>query len=251
MIRVKNLTKVFHGETDVTALTGINLNVEAGDICGIIGMSGAGKSTLLRCIALLERPTEGSVEIDNVDISTLSGKELTRLRKSVGVIFQGYNLLMQRNVLGNVCFPLELDGMKKREREQRAMELLEIVGLRDKAKAYPAQLSGGQKQRVAIARALAANPKILLCDEPTSALDSFTTSSILDLLTDINRKLGVTILIITHEIGVVNAICNKVAIINMGAFVEQGEVKKVMQNPESPVTRMLLGIRGEEMPCGK
>jgi D-methionine transport system ATP-binding protein len=250
MIRVKNLSKVFHGETDVTALAGINLNVEAGDICGIIGMSGAGKSTLLRCIALLEMPTEGSVEIDHVDISTLSGKELTRLRKSVGVIFQGYNLLMQRSVLGNVCFPLELDGIKKPEREKRAMELLEIVGLRDKARAYPSQLSGGQKQRVAIARALANNPKILLCDEPTSALDSFTTNSILGLLSDINRKLGVTILIITHEIGVVNAICNKVAIINLGTFVEQGEVKTVMKNPTSPVTRMLLGLREEEEPCG-
>ena len=207
MIRVTDLTKVFHGgEADVTALSGINLTVGQGDIFGIIGMSGAGKSTLLRCIALLEMPTEGKIEVEGVDISKLQGKELTRLRKSIGVIFQGYNLLMQRNVLHNVCFPLELDGMKKAEREKRAMELLEIVGLADKAKAYPSQLSGGQKQRVAIARALANNPKILLCDEPTSALDSFTTKSILNLLQDINCKLGVTIIIITHEIGVVNAI---------------------------------------------
>ena len=152
---------------------------------------------------------------------------------------------MQRNVLHNVCFPLELDGMKKAEREKRAMELLEIVGLADKAKAYPSQLSGGQKQRVAIARALANNPKILLCDEPTSALDSFTTKSILNLLQDINCKLGVTIIIITHEIGVVNAICNKVAIINHGTFVEQGDVSTVMVNPASPVTRMLLGMKEE------
>ena len=242
MIRVTDLTKVFHGgEADVTALSGINLTVGQGDIFGIIGMSGAGKSTLLRCIALLEMPTEGKIEVEGVDISKLQGKELTRLRKSIGVIFQGYNLLMQRNVLHNVCFPLELDGMKKAEREKRAMELLEIVGLADKAKAYPSQLSGGQKQRVAIARALANNPKILLCDDPTIALDSFTTKSILD----INCKLGVTIIIITHEIGVVNAICNKVAIINHGTFVEQGDVSTVMVNPASPVTRMLLGMKEE------
>ena len=246
MIRVTDLTKVFHGgEADVTALSGINLTVGQGDIFGIIGMSGAGKSTLLRCIALLEMPTEGKIEVEGVDISKLQGKELTRLRKSIGVIFQGYNLLMQRNVLHNVCFPLDLDGMKKAEREKRAMELLEIVGLADKAKAFPSQLSGGQKQRVAIARALANNPKILLCDEPTSALDSFTTKSILNLLQDINCKLGVTIIIITHEIGVVNAICNKVAIINHGTFVEQGDVSTVMVNPASPVTRMLLGMKEE------
>ena len=246
MIRVTDLTKVFHGgEADVTALSGINLTVGQGDIFGIIGMSGAGKSTLLRCIALLEMPTEGKIEVEGVDISKLQGKELTRLRKSIGVIFHGYNLLMQRNVLHNVCFPLELDGMKKAEREKRAMELLEIVGLADKAKAYPSQLSGGQKQRVANARALANNPKILLCDEPTSALDSFTTKSILNLLQDINCKLGVTIIIITHEIGVVNAICNKVAIINHGTFVEQGDVSTVMVNPASPVTRMLLGMKEE------
>ncbi|MGI5885655.1 MAG: methionine ABC transporter ATP-binding protein [Candidatus Spyradocola sp.] len=245
MIQVTNLTKVFRGETDVTALTGINLNVDAGDIYGIIGMSGAGKSTLLRCIALLEKPTEGRIEVEGVDISTLQGKELTALRKSVGVIFQGYNLLMQRNVLQNVCFPLELDGMPRAQREARARELLQVVGLADKERAYPAQLSGGQKQRVAIARALANNPKILLCDEPTSALDSFTTKSILKLLQDINRKLNVTIIIITHEIGVVNAICNKVAIINQGAFVEQGTVEAVMAHPGSPITRMLLGMKEE------
>ena len=246
MIRVKNLTKVFRGQTDVTALNGINLDVEKGDIFGIIGMSGAGKSTLLRCIALLEMPTSGTIEVEGVDISTLQGKELTKLRKSVGVIFQGYNLLMQRNVLGNVAFPLELDGMDKAAREARAMELLKIVGLEDKALAYPSQLSGGQKQRVAIARALANNPKILLCDEPTSALDSFTTKSIHKLLEDINEKLGVTIIIITHEIGVVNAICDKVAIINLGTFVEQGEVSQVMKHPKASVTRTLLGMKEDE-----
>ena len=161
------------------------------------------------------------------------------------MIFQGYNLLMQRNVLRNVCFPLELDGVKKEAREARAMELLNVVGLADKARAYPAQLSGGQKQRVAIARALANNPKILLCDEPTSALDSFTTKSILSLLQDFNRKMGLTFIIIPHEIGVVNAICNKVAIINQGAFVEQGTVESVMARPSSPITRMLLGMKEE------
>ena len=246
VIEIKGLGKSFKSKNGpVVALRDINLTVEKGDIFGIIGMSGAGKSTLLRCIALLEMPTEGKIEVEGVDISKLQGKELTRLRKSIGVIFQGYNLLMQRNVLHNVCFPLELDGMKKAEREKRAMELLEIVGLADKAKAYPSQLSGGQKQRVAIARALANNPKILLCDEPTSALDSFTTKSILNLLQDINCNLGVTIIIITHEIGVVNAICNKVAIINHGTFVEQGDVSTVMVNPASPVTRMLLGMKEE------
>lgn len=241
MIRVTNLTKVFHGETDVTALGGINLDVSAGDIYGIIGMSGAGKSTLLRCIALLEMPTEGKIEVEGVNISTLQGKELTRLRKSIGVIFQGYNLLMQRNVLGNVCFPLELDGMKKADREKRAMELLSIVGLQDKAKAYPSQLSGGQKQRVAIARALANNPKILLCDEPTSALDSFTTKSILKLLQDINQKMGVTIIIITHELSVVQAICSHVAVISEGRLAESGAVADVFGSPRSAVTKLLLG----------
>ncbi len=245
MIQVKNLSKVFRGETDVRALTGINLSVEDGDIFGIIGMSGAGKSTLLRCIAGLEKPTEGAIEVDGADIAALQGKELTALRKRIGVIFQGYNLLMQKNVLKNVCFPLELDGMDKAAREARAMELLKIVNLADKARAYPSQLSGGQKQRVAIARALANNPRILLCDEPTSALDSFTTKSILTLLQDINRSMGVTILIITHEIGVVNAICGKVAIINQGTFVEQGRVSDVLTRPSSPVTRMLLGVKEE------
>ena len=243
MIKITDLSKTYHvGTSVIEALRDVNLEVEQGDIFGIIGMSGAGKSTLLRCIALLEKPTSGTVEIDGTDIATLSGKELIRHRKTVGVIFQGYNLLMQRNVLGNVCFPLELGGMKKEEREKRAMELLRIVGLQGRAEAYPAQLSGGQKQRVAIARALANNPKILLCDEPTSALDSFTTKSILKLLKEINETLGVTIIIITHEIGVVNAICNKVAIINLGQFVEQGDAKEVLTNPRAQATRTLLGI---------
>ena len=247
MIKITNLSKTYHTYKDVEALKNINLTTEDGDIFGIIGRSGAGKSTLLRCIALLEMPTEGKIEVDGVDISTLSGKELIELRKRVGIIFQGYNLLMQRNVLRNVTFPLELSGMEKEKREKKAMELLKIVGLEDKAKAFPIQLSGGQKQRVAIARALANDPELLLCDEPTSALDSFTTKSILNLLKDINKNLGVSIVIITHEIGAVKAICNKVAVINEGSFVEEGTVEEVMEHPKSPVTKLLLGIAEGEV----
>ena len=240
MIQVTNLTKVFRGETDVTALTGINLNVDDGDIYGIIGMSGAGKSTLLRCIALLETPTQGRIEVDGVDISTLQGKDLTALRKSVGVIFQGYNLLMQRNVLRNVCFPLELDGVKKEAREARAMELLNVVGLADKARAYPAQLSGGQKQRIAIARALATNPKVLLCDEATSALDPNTTHAILQLIQKINREMGITVVIITHQMSVVEDVCSHVAILDNGTVVEQGSVRDIFSNPHSDAAKRLV-----------
>lgn len=244
MIAIENLTKVFQAEEDVAALRNINLRVNQGDVFGIIGMSGAGKSTLLRCIALLEKPTDGTIYVDGTDISTLRGRELIELRKSIGVIFQGYNLLMQRNVARNIAFPLELSHTPKEQICTRVTELMELVGLSAKAKAYPSQLSGGQKQRVAIARALANNPKLLLCDEPTSALDSFTTQSILSLLADINRQLGVTIIIITHEIGVVRAICNKVAVINDGQFVEQGETAQVLGSPSSSITRLLLGMAG-------
>ena len=245
MIRVSGLTKVFSAGGEVVALHDIRLDVDKGDIYGIIGMSGAGKSTLLRCIGLLETPTQGSVVVDGKDTSRLRGRELIEHRKTVGIIFQGYNLLMQRTVADNVSFPLELSRTDKATRKARVAELLELVGLSDKANSYPSQLSGGQKQRVAIARALANNPRILLCDEPTSALDSFTTKSILALLKEINRQLGVTIVIITHEIGVVRAICNKVAIINEGAFVEQGETDKVLVSPEHPVTKLLLGMDEE------
>ena len=245
MIRVSGLTKVFSTGGEVVALHDIRLDVDKGDIYGIIGMSGAGKSTLLRCIGLLETPTQGSVVVDGKDTSRLRGRELNEHRKTVGIIFQGYNLLMQRTVADNVSFPLELSRTDKATRKARVAELLELVGLSDKANSYPSQLSGGQKQRVAIARALANNPRILLCDEPTSALDSFTTKSILALLKEINRQLGVTIVIITHEIGVVRAICNKVAIINEGAFVEQGETDKVLVSPEHPVTKLLLGMDEE------
>jgi len=245
MIRVSGLTKVFSAGGEVVALHDIRLDVDKGDIYGIIGMSGAGKSTLLRCIGLLETPTQGSVVVDGKDTSRLRGRELIEHRKTVGIIFQGYNLLMQRTVADNVSFPLELSRTDKATRKARVAELLELVGLSDKANSYPSQLSGGQKQRVAIARALANNPRILLCDEPTSALDSFTTKSILALLKQINQRLGVTIVIITHEIGVVRAICNKVAIINEGSFVEQGETDKVLVSPEHPVTKLLLGMDEE------
>ncbi len=245
MIRIENLTKVYKTSSgEVKALRSVNAHVEAGDIFGVIGMSGAGKSTLLRCIAQLETPTEGSIYIEGNDITKLSGSERIKLRKRVGVIFQGYHLLMQRTVRQNIAFPLELDRLKKNEINKRVDELLELVGLDDKANVYPSQLSGGQMQRVAIARALANNPSILLCDEPTSALDSLTTKSILKLLKEINAKLGVTIFIITHEIGVVKSVCRHVAVINEGELVEGGETDAVLSNPKHNATKLLLGISG-------
>lgn len=246
MIRIENLTKVFNTSSEVTALHGVNAEVETGDIFGVIGMSGAGKSTLLRCIAQLETPTEGSIYIEGNDITKLSGSEKLKLRKKVGVIFQGYHLLMQRTVRGNIAFPLELDKLTKKEINDRVDELLALVGLEDKADAYPSQLSGGQMQRVAIARALANNPSILLCDEPTSALDSLTTKSILKLLRDINEKLGVTVFIITHEIGVVKSICRHVAVINEGELVEGGRTEEVFTNPKNNATKLLLGLSDVE-----
>ena len=244
MIQIENLKKTYQTSTAVEALRGISVQIEDGDIFGIIGLSGAGKSTLLRCIALLETPTEGRILIDGKDISSLRGRELTQHRKQIGVIFQGYHLLMQRTVFANVAFPLEIAGAGKAEIQQRVTELLELVDLADKADSYPSQLSGGQQQRVAIARALANNPQVLLCDEPTSALDSFTTKSILDLLQDINRKLGVTIIIITHEIGVVKQICNRVAVIEAGLFAEQGTAADILAAPQSIAAKQLIGIGG-------
>lgn len=245
MIEINGLHKTFPMDaTTVEALTDINLQVAAGDIFGVIGQSGAGKSTLLRCIALLEQPTSGTIRLDGQDTAHLAGKELIELRRRMGVIFQGYNLLMQRTVAQNIAFPLELCHWEKSAIAQRVDFLLDLVGLQEKAKTYPAQLSGGQKQRVAIARALATNPKILLCDEPTSALDSLTTKSILQLLQDINQQFGVTILIITHEMAVVKAICNKVAVINNSTLVEQGATQNIFANPQSPVTKRLLGLAG-------
>ena len=245
MIEIKNLSKTFTlTDGHVDALKDITLTVEDGDIFGIIGMSGAGKSTLVRCINLLERPTSGTVSINGQDLGTLSEKELRRVRRDVTMIFQHFNLLMQKNCLKNVCFPMELSGVKKAEAEKRALELLEIVGLRDKALAYPSQLSGGQQQRVAIARALATDPKVLLCDEATSALDPSTTHSILELLREINRELGITIIIITHQMNVVESICRHVAILENGTIVETGEVGEVFSSPKSAAAQSLVFPEG-------
>ena len=240
-IEVKHLTKTFEQKGIVVeALKDINLNIEAGDIYGIIGMSGAGKSTLVRCLNYLEKPTDGQVIIAGQDLGALSEKELRKQRSDIAMIFQHFNLLMQKNVLDNVCFPLLIQKVNKKEAKERARELLQIVGLSEKEKAYPAQLSGGQKQRVAIARALASNPKILLCDEATSALDPQTTASILDLLKQINKDLGITIVIITHQMAVIREICNRVAIIEHGVLVENGLVEDIFNHPKSQAARELI-----------
>ncbi|MFR6644379.1 MAG: methionine ABC transporter ATP-binding protein [Acutalibacteraceae bacterium] len=241
MIEIKNLSKTFKtADSSLDALKNVSLTINDGDIYGIIGMSGAGKSTLVRCINMLERPTEGQILIDGVDMGSLSSKQLRDARRNITMIFQGFNLLMQRNCLKNICFPLELEGMKKEDAKKRALKLLEIVGLPDKAKAYPAQLSGGQQQRIAIARALATNPKVLLCDEATSALDPNTTHSILNLIRDINKKLGITVIIITHQMSVVEETCNRVAILDNGTVVEQGEVSTVFAHPQSAAAKRLV-----------
>lgn len=246
MIELKNLSKTFYtADGSVSALKNVSLAIPDGDIFGIIGMSGAGKSTLVRCINMLERPTEGSVEIDGHDLGLLTEAQLRDVRRQVTMIFQGFNLLQQRSCLKNVCFPLELAGVKKAEAKQRAMELLEIVGLGNKAGAYPAQLSGGQQQRVAIARALATDPKVLLCDEATSALDPTTTNAILELIRSINEKLGITVIIITHQMSVVEQICKHVAILDNGQVVEQGEVSEVFSHPKSQVARNLVFPEGK------
>lgn len=241
MIQIKDVTKTFIGrDNTVEALKGINLDIEKGAIYGIIGMSGAGKSTLVRCLNFLEKPTSGTVLIEGQDLQAMNDSQLRKTRTEIAMIFQHFNLLMQRNVVDNICFPLEIVGMKRRDAKRRAAELLEIVGLSDKAKAYPAQLSGGQKQRVAIARALANNPKILLCDEATSALDPTTTKSILALLKEINEKYGITIVIITHEMAVVQEICNQVAIIDDGNLVESGSVEEVFSRPKTKAAQKLV-----------
>ena len=234
-ILIENVSKSYVSKDgSVQALKNVNLAIESGDIFGIIGMSGAGKSTLVRCMNFLEVPTEGTVSIRGKALSDLSEKELRKEREKIGMIFQHFNLLMQKSVLENVCFPLYIQGKRKGEARKRALELLKIVGLEDKAKAYPAQLSGGQKQRVAIARALASDPKILLCDEATSALDPQTTSSILKLLEEINRNLQITIVIITHQMSVVREICTKVAILKDGEVVEEGSVEDIFNQSEVP-----------------
>ena len=241
MIELQHLTKRFatQGGT-VVALNDINLTIQDGDIYGIIGMSGAGKSTLVRCINMLERPDEGKVVVNGSQMQELSAAELRAARREITMIFQQFNLLMQRTARQNVCFPLELIGMDKVQARKRAEELLDLVGLANRMDSYPSQLSGGQKQRVAIARALATNPQVLLCDEATSALDPATTDSILSLIKDINRDLGITAVIITHEMSVIEKICSHVAIIHRGKIVEHGEVEEVFFHPRTEAARRLV-----------
>ena len=253
MIEIKHLSKTFQMKDGaVNALSDINLTIPDGSIYGIIGMSGAGKSTLVRCINLLERPTEGSVVINGTAMETLNPAQLRERRREITMIFQQFNLLMQRSCLKNICFPMELAGVKKADAEKRAKELLEMVGLPDKANAYPAQLSGGQKQRIAIARALASDPKILLCDEATSALDPKTTRDILRLIKDINRRLGITVVVITHEMAVVEEICTKVAILDHGVLQETGTVEDIFSNPQTEAGRRLVypdGVIIDQLPA--
>ncbi len=246
IIQVEHVSKIF-GEKDrrVDAVNDVSFEVERGDIFGIIGLSGAGKSTLVRCLNLLERPTSGRVLIDGTDLAGLSARELRQRRQNIGMIFQHFNLLMQRNVTDNICFPMEIAGVKKQDAKKRAAELLQIVGLEEKAKAYPAQLSGGQKQRVAIARVLANNPAILLCDEATSALDPQTTKSILALLKQINEEYGITIVVITHEMSVVQQICRHVAVLDHGRLEESGTVEELFRSPKTEAARRLI-ISGTE-----
>ena len=260
MIELKHISKIFPtADGEFQALTDVSLTIPTGDIFGIVGMSGAGKSTLVRCINLLERPTTGQVLIDGlldesgkaVDLCTLSPAQLRRARRGISMIFQQFNLLMQRTCLDNICFPMEIAGVSKAKARERARELLDTVGLPDKADAYPSQLSGGQKQRIAIARALASNPKILLCDEATSALDPTTTRSILRLIQDINRRLGITVVVITHEMAVVEEICTHVAILEHGHMVETGSVAEVFSNPKTEAGRRLVypeGIQIDQLP---
>lgn len=250
IIRIVGLSKSFSSTGgEIKVLDDINLEIHRGEIFGIIGMSGAGKSTLVRCINYLERPTEGTIYFDGKELSRLSLPELYRVRRSMGMIFQQFNLLMQSNALQNVCFPLEIAGTGRAEAAKKAYKLLELVGIPDKAKAYPSQLSGGQRQRVAIARALATDPKVLLCDEATSALDPSTTRGVLDLLRDINRRLGVTIVVITHEMTVIEGICRRVAIIDEHRIAEIGNVDEVFLRPKTAAARRLFypdGVQTEQ-----
>lgn len=247
IIRVRDMCKTFTtDEGTVTAADHISFEIEKGDIYGIIGLSGAGKSTLVRCLNMLERPDSGSVVVDGKEMTALSFRKLREERKGMGMIFQHFNLLMQRTVLDNVCFPLKIAGMSKTEARKKAMECLETVGLSEKARAYPAQLSGGQKQRVAIARVLASNPKIILSDEATSALDPQTTKSILELLQKINREMGITIVIITHEMAVIQQICHHVAVLEKGKMVESGTVEEIFRHPKTDAARKLIISSGPQ-----
>ncbi len=246
IIEINSLCKTFvTKDRQVNALNNINLTINKGDIFGIIGMSGAGKSTLVRCINMLEKPTEGTVFFDGTDLTKLSAKKLREVRRSMSMIFQQFNLMMQRTAEQNICFPMELEGVDKKAAKEKAKELLKMVGLEDRAKAYPSQLSGGQKQRVAIARALATNPKVLLCDEATSALDPKTTTSILKLLKDINKRLGITIIIITHQMSVIEEICNRVAIIADSQIAECGRVEDIFYKPQTAAAQKLVYPEGK------
>ena len=241
MIKLNNITKIFTlPDKKLTALDNVSLHVPKGQICGVIGASGAGKSTLIRCVNLLERPTHGAVVIDDVDLTQLSDAELVKTRRQIGMIFQHFNLLTSRTVFENVALPLELENKSKAEIQEKTAALLALVGLSDKRNVYPANLSGGQKQRVAIARALASDPKVLLCDEATSALDPATTQSILKLLKEINRTLGITILLITHEMEVVKRICDQVAVIDKGRLIEQGTVSEIFSNPKTELAQEFI-----------
>ena len=255
MIEIKNLSKTFRTAAgEFTALSDVSLTVNDGEVFGIIGLSGAGKSTLVRCINYLETPTSGEVIIDGDNLGKLTKKELLKKRQNIGMIFQGFNLLEQRNVLKNVCFPLEIAKIPKNDAVKRARELLKLVGLSDKEKSYPSQLSGGQKQRVAIARALAAETKYLLCDEATSALDPDTTRSILELMKKINRELGVTIIVITHEMKVIESICDRAAVLDRGTAAEVKTVRELFTAPQSEIAKKLIlpaSEAAEEVKDGK
>ena len=241
LIEIQHLSKTFgSGDTQVSALSDVNLSIQKGEIFGIIGLSGAGKSTLVRCINLLERPEKGAVLFHGQDLMALAPKQLRKQRRIISMIFQSFNLLEQRTALDNICFPMELAGVPKKQARKRAMELLETVGLPDKKDAYPVQLSGGQKQRIAIARALASDPEVLLCDEATSALDPQTTDSILKLLQNISRERGITVIIITHQMSVIEQICHRVAILDAGTVAEIGTVEDVFSNPKSDAGRRLV-----------
>lgn len=241
MIQVENLCKRFNTKGGkVEAAKNISFSIEKGEIFGIIGLSGAGKSTLVRCLNLLERPTSGTVRVNGKNLTELSEKELRKERQKIGMIFQHFNLLMQRTALDNVCFPMEIAGIKKAEARKKALEYLKIVGLEEKALSYPSQLSGGQKQRVAIARVLASDPQILLCDEATSALDPQTTKAILELIKEINRDYEITVVVITHEMSVVQEICDKVAVLERGALVETGTVEELFRNPKTDEAKKLV-----------
>ena len=240
-ILIQDVSKTFETKDgSVQALKHVSLSIETGDIYGIIGMSGAGKSTLVRCLNFLERPTDGQVLIEGKDLGTLNEKELRKQRSDIAMIFQHFNLLMQRTALDNVCFPMEIAGISKKEARKKALEYLKVVGLEEKALSYPSQLSGGQKQRVAIARVLASDPKILLCDEATSALDPQTTKAILELIKEINRDYGITVVVITHEMSVVQEICNRVAVLESGTLVESGTVEELFRSPKTEAARRLV-----------